>query len=151
MSIKTELTNDEFIRLYGEGQWVRDFSRDGQEAVLDHIESMQDNSDSDYDLDWTGYFMAASEYTASDMIADNNGFGIDDHADGLIDIANSITFDDGIEKELENDLDLSNDDLWKYLKSTLLANSEFVQEAADLLARHHGLTELDNGHWIQFS
>ncbi len=148
MSIKTELSNNEFITLYGESEYVRSYSHDAKIAILDHIEMIQDEDQDG--IDWTEVFMNAGEYTAADMIADNNGFEIDEHIDSLIDIASTIQFDEAIEKQLNNDDDIDNEDLWKALKDHLLGNAEFLQDAADMLGRHHGLTELDNGNWLKF-
>mgnify|MGYP003424514977 FL=1 len=56
-TINSQLTTNEFIRLYGESQYVRDFSPEGIEAVLSEIEDMQE----DRTLDWTESFMSAGE------------------------------------------------------------------------------------------
>ncbi|MBO6225552.1 MAG: hypothetical protein J6N72_08925 [Psychrobacter sp.] len=147
MSIKTTLTHSEFITLYGESQFVRSYTYDAKIGILEHIESIQDEYEGD--LDWTEIFMEAAEYTPSDMIAHNNNFNIDQYVDELIDAANNILFDGIIEKELENDDGLSNDELWKSLKSHLLGNAEFEIAAAEILGKEHGLTELDNGNWLK--
>ena len=147
MSIKTELTHSEFMTLYRDNQFVRDFSYEAAIEVLNHIETIQDESET-VNLDWTPYFMEASEYSAGDILAENNNFEIDEFADQLIEIARDIDFESDINDILENS-ESSNETLWKDLKDRLLANTEFEQEAASFIADEANLTGLDNGKWLK--
>lgn len=66
MSIKIEVSANTFIDMYGQSEFCRSFTLDAQEAILEHIEEMQDESDTV--IDWTAVFMYASEYTAKELI-----------------------------------------------------------------------------------
>ena len=66
MSIKIEVSVNTFIDMYGQSEFCRSFTLDAQEAILEHIEEMQNESDAT--IDWTAAFMNAAEYTAKELI-----------------------------------------------------------------------------------
>ena len=66
--IRIELTHGQFYDLYRNNEFVRNFSFDGVDALLDIIEEKQeDNSEI---IDWTEVFMNASEYTYEAYISE---------------------------------------------------------------------------------
>ena len=147
MAIKAELSKNEFLKLYRENEYVRSFSEYAVFEILDYIESRQEESEGT-DLDWTGYFMEAAEYSADDILAPNNNFEVDEAADELIEIARGIDFKSDLNELLEDD-EKCNDELWKELKDRLIANVEFAQEAASHIADEANLTGLDNDKWLK--
>lgn len=147
--IATKLTDEQFIKLHGDNQFVQSFSTDAIVAILENIERFQTDLNKPSDVDWTEFFMAAGELSASDYI-DEVEDDLANHSEALIGIASAIQFeDDDVMEALENDEGLDADELWREISSQLLNNSTFIQAAAEIMAEHNNLTRLDNGNWLR--
>ena len=148
VTIKTELTSSEFYELYKENSYVKGFSFKGAEAVLAFISDT--NADSNQIVDWTGYFMAAGEYSSAELV-DNFAHVLEDHTEALIDAASRIAFNDEIDAKIENEEgEYYSDELWSMLKDDLLKDADFVQEAAEIISQNidEAIVDIDDGRWV---
>ena len=148
VTIKTELTSSEFYELYKENSYVKGFSFKGAEAVLAFISDT--NADSDEIVDWTGYFMAAGEYTSAELV-DDFSHVLEDHTEALIDAASGIAFNDEIDAKIENEEgEYDSDELWSMLKDDLLKDADFVREAAEIISQNtdETIVDIDDGRWV---
>lgn len=60
--IQIELTNPQFYQLFGQSEYVRNYTTDAIDQILSvHAMRQQDSKDT---LDWTPIFMNSSEYTS---------------------------------------------------------------------------------------
>lgn len=153
-TIKTELTTNEFIKLYGDSQYVRGFSEEAIEAVLIHIEEIQGegmDEGMDHDNDWTGFFMEAGEHTASSIVSDYS-HEIDDLSSEIMDMVQGLeSMPAELLERIENEEELASDDLLKELKEQLEALEGWNEGVADIIAESNDITKLDNGDYITFN
>ena len=156
-TINAQLTTEEFIRLYGDNQWVRDFSQEGVEAVLSEIEESQEGQI----LDWTASFMSASEvdyktffdeqldtFDVKELASD-----ITDTLDWLVEVDEEDT--DVIYVKSENTGSRKAHDIhdiFKMFADKLLENNDFKDIAFDLVndKQEQIMTKLDNGKILMF-
>lgn len=147
-TIKTELTTNEFIKLYGDSQYVRSFSPEAIEAILTNIEEL---NDTESDNDWTGFFMEAGEHSAKDIVSDFN-HEIDNLSSEIMDMAQELeSMPAPILERIENEEELSSDDLLKELKGQLETLEGWNEGVADIIADAINITKLDNGKYITFN
>ena len=72
MSILIDITANQMIDLYGESEWMRDFTDEAKVVILDAYEKYQsemldDGRTHDEFINWEEFFMDAGEYTEQDL------------------------------------------------------------------------------------
>ena len=68
MSIAITITNEQFYQMYKDNQFVRPMTFEAVDSILDYMSEMTETPD--VAVDWTPWFMSASEYTLEDFIAE---------------------------------------------------------------------------------
>ena len=157
-TINSQLTTNEFIRLYGESQYVRDFSPEGIEAILSEIEDMQE----DRTLDWTESFMSAGENDYKTFFNEHlDKFDIEDLSCEITDaLGDSVEVD-------EEDTDIiymtseeegsrkaySIQDIFKNFTDQLLEDDDFKEVVFNHVdnKQENRMIQLDNGKVLIFS
>ena len=156
-TINATLSTNEFIKLYGDGQWVRDFSPEGIEAILSEIEESQGSEV----LDWTASFMSASEVDYKTFFDEQlEKFDIDDLSNDITDALDYLVevddenTDDIFVKSENADSRTAYDihEIFKMFKDTLLENDDFKDIVFDFVndQKDHIMTKLDNGKILLF-
>ena len=148
MGIKTELSNDEFVTVYGNSQYVRGFSYEAKIALLDHISELQDEVEDPTSIDWTGIFMEAGEHDDADLVNMYED-SLENYAEEVIDMARNLELDDELELRLENEAEVSDEELLTDNLVELLTLSEFVEGAARIIGENESIIKLDSGGWLK--
>ena len=148
MAIKTELSNYDFLTLYGSREPVSKFSDEAKVEILDSIEAIQDET-GDYDLDWAKRFENSIEYKPCDIFNDLR-FEIDTKFERMIELTDEIELGECIESKIDDlkEIDTDDEHSWLEMKDDLLGNVNFLRAAEDYLAEEENLTQLFNGNWL---
>lgn len=154
-TIKTELTTNEFLMLYSDSQWVRDFSDEGVEVVLAHIEEMQQEYNNS-NLDWSGFFMEASEYKPALLCQELFKDYGEEHKDNVLEISEQLNL---VPERYTDPDDEDNFDYDRYDELTisqvnglyqLIDDEEFQQEFIELMIDNDIIqaTQLNSKNWV---
>ncbi|MBO6224868.1 MAG: hypothetical protein J6N72_05370 [Psychrobacter sp.] len=157
-TINTKLSTEEFIKLYSDNQWVRDFSPVAIEAILTEIEDIQE----DECLDWTSSFMGAGEIDYKTLFEENlDKFDIQDlwseiidALDGFVEVDDEDTDIIYMTSEDASDRKEYNiNDIFKKFTEQLLENSDFTETVFNHVENkaERRMIQLDNGKVLTFS
>ena len=156
-TINAQLSTEEFIKLYGDSQWVRDFSPEAIEAILNEIEESQEGSI----LDWTASFMSAGENDYKTFFDEQlDKFDIEDLSSEITDALDDLVEIDeedtdiiyikseGVDSRKSYDIH----DIFSTFKENLLENSDFKDIVFDHVndKQKQIMTKLDNGKILLF-
>ena len=145
-TINATLTTEQFIKVFGDTEHVRDFSAEGIEHVLGYVSDSQDSKQCV--AEWKDFFIDASEVTTENLINDNKVF-LDNNPEQVLELVRDM---DGASDELINKIDeneeLSASELLASLRSEIEACEGWARAAANLIADDKGWHELNNGGWV---
>lgn len=149
MAIKAKLTNEQFITLFGDNEYVRDFSDEAIGVILGRISDAQEEQAEPFEVDWIGFFKEALELDAEDVYQDYKG-QMHEHADSIIKMARESKFNVEIDEMLNNKGQLSNTDLLAETLPHLERYGAFEDHASLIFAKHNDILDLKNGGFIKF-
>lgn len=145
-NITTTLTTEQFIKAFGDNEYVRDFSAEAVEYILGYIESGQEVKGRS--VEWKGYFMDASEVSSKNLVNDNK-YQLSDKPELILE---SVSYMDDASDELiekiESNEDLSASALLASLSDEIEALGDYERVVANLIADNEGWHELKNGNFI---
>ena len=146
-TIIASLTTEQFIRAFGDNEYVRDFSQEGVEYILSYVSDSQDSKECT--ADWKSFFTDASEVTPENLINDNK-HELKDYPDKILELVCDMdgATDDLINKIDENEDDLSDADLLASLQSEIEGLEGYARAVANLIADDKGWHELSNGNYV---
>ena len=145
--ITAALTTEQFIRAFGDNEYVRDFSKEGVEYILSYVSDSQESKECK--ADWKSFFMDASEVTPENLINDNK-HELKDYPEKILELVCDM---DGATEALtdkidENEDDLSDSELLASLQSEIEGLEGYARAVANLIADNKGWHELSSGNYI---
>lgn len=149
MSIKLELSNEQFIKFFGDNEYVIGFSDEAINIILDRMSDMQDEVDEPCSIGWTGFFSEACEMTADDVYNDYQ-HNIYDNFEDVVEMARGVDFEGELNDLIENQDELSDSELLKSLIKQMEENEDYILGAASILAKHNDVIELENESFLKF-
>lgn len=146
MAIAIKVENDEFLRYYGQHPYVRGFSREQQDVILQQITALQKQADSPTDVSWKEIFVDAAICDKETMINMYEGY-LNQWTDEIIESAHALN-NDKLDVVIK-DIPLMGCDelLVKYLE-LLQTEPVFMSLACKIIAKHGRLTELPDGSYL---
>lgn len=153
ITIKAELTVDDFIKLHGQKENVCDFSREAVEKILEHINNKQKESGDPSSVSWEECFLYSSEMDALGLIYECKN-ELSFHADEIVDMARKLDIGGNGENTILNDYLhtedclISNKVLLGDLMMDLKRYPVFFQAMAGILSNRLDFIELDSGKFL---
>ncbi len=145
-TLKIEMNTDNFMAAFGKSEFVRSFSPEAIEMILEKIGDDQDEGMTG--TCWTAYFMEAGEVSATDLVNDNK-HKIGDHAEAIIDMARGLDIDPSTEVgAILEDSELSDTDIINIHFDDLVVYDMFIDGVAEILADDMNAKELSNGKYL---
>lgn len=145
--MRTKVSSSDFLKVFGDHNFVVGFSETAKIAILEHIENDDLYNEDSY---WSDYFIGASEWTTQELINryDDTLAGM---AKELIALTANIDWRDEVVLILDNDDNLSDNELWRKLNAELLTDPDYLQLVAQKLADIHHFKPLSNKKWLTFT
>lgn len=149
MGFKVELTTEQFIKIFGNSEYLEGFSDESIDHILVKACDVQNQSDEPYDIGWSTFFDDARELNASE-VADEYSECLNEIAYETLEMAHSslLGLDDEVYSQLEEQEDVDHTELLIKLMPSFKEAENWENSVSALIASHKDFISLANGNYL---
>ena len=145
-TINATLTTEQFIKVFGDNEHVRDFSPEAVDFILGHVSDSQHSKVCD--AEWKDFFIDAAEVTSENLVNDYI-HEYKDRPEALLELVNYIDdASDELVNKINDNTELSASELLESVRAELEACNDWIRAAANLIADDKGWHELKGGGFV---
>lgn len=149
MGFKVELTTDQFIKLFGDSEYLEGFSDDAIDHILNKGCEFQNQTDDPFSISWSTFFDDARELNAIEVTDEYSEY-LDEIAYEVLEMAHSslVGLDNDVYVQLEEREDVDHSELLIKLMPDFTTAENWEESISALIASHKDFISLDNGNYL---